>query len=198
MLGQMIATVSELRDMYAQRGQQRYDEAVTQEQHALQCAALARAAGADDELVAAALLHDLGHLLAPPRDPTVPRPSRETPDTHHGGYGAAVLRGLAPERVVWLVEHHVVAKRYLCTVEPTYGEGLSPASVRSLQAQGGVIDAARCRELQAHPWFSDAVWLRRWDDRAKDPKARVPEFAAYTALLETLLRRIARSQGGER
>jgi phosphonate degradation associated HDIG domain protein len=198
MLGPMIATVSELRDVYAQRGQQRYDEAVTQEQHALQCAALARAAGADDELVAAALLHDLGHLLAPPRDPTVPRPSRETPDTHHGGYGAAVLRGLAPERVVWLVEHHVVAKRYLCTVEPTYLAGLSPASVRSLQAQGGVIDAAHCRELQAHPWFSDAVRLRRWDDRAKDPKARVSEFAAYTPLLETLLRRTASSQGGER
>ena len=197
MLGPMIATVSELRDVYAQRGQQRYDEAVTQEQHALQCAALARAAGADDELVAAALLHDLGHLLAPPRDPTVPRPSRETPHPSRRvrGHGAAragsraggVARG-ASRRGQALPLHgraHVPA-------------GLSPASVRSLQAQGGVIDAAHCRELQAHPWFSDAVRLRRWDDRAKDPKARVPEFAAYTPLLETLLRRTASSQGGER
>jgi phosphonate degradation associated HDIG domain protein len=190
MLGQtMIATVPDLQALYAERGRRRYDEAVTQEQHALQCAALARAAGADDELVAAALLHDLGHLLAPPRDPDAPRVSRETADTHHGGHGAAVLRGLASERMAWLVEHHVVAKRYLCTVEPAYAAGLSPASVRSLQAQGGVIDAARCRELEGHPWFADAVRLRRWDDLAKDAGARVVEFGAYAEMLERLLRR---------
>jgi gamma-butyrobetaine dioxygenase len=189
MLGEtMVATVSDLQALYAERGRRRYAEAVTQEEHALQCAALARAAGADDELVAAALLHDVGHLLAPPRDPTAPRVSTESPSTHHGGHGAALLRGLASERVAWLVEHHVVAKRYLCTVEPEYAAGLSPASVRSLQAQGGVIDAARCRELEGHPWFADAVRLRRWDDLAKDPAAQMPAFGAYTGLLEKLLR----------
>lgn len=190
MLGQtMVATVSDLQTLYAERGRRRYDEAVTQEEHALQCAALARAAGADDELVAAALLHDVGHLLAPPRDPDAPRVSRESPSTHHGGHGAALLRGLTSERVAWLVEHHVVAKRYLCTVEPAYAAGLSPASVRSLQAQGGIIDAATCLELEAHPWFADAVRLRRWDDGAKDPAARVAEFGAYVGLLNQLLRR---------
>jgi len=183
----VIEGAGHLEALYVERGRLRYGEAVTQEEHALQCAALARAAGADDELVVAALLHDIGHLLAPPRGDAPP--VRETPSDHHGGSGAAFLRVLLPERVAWIVEHHVVAKRYLCAAEPTYVSGLSPASVRSLAAQGGQLDVAGCRRLHAHPWFPDAIRLRRWDDLAKAPFARVPRFAAYAETLERLARR---------
>ena len=49
---------------FDRRGADGYSgEAVTQEAHALQCAALAEAAGAGEALVVAALLHDLGHLI---------------------------------------------------------------------------------------------------------------------------------------
>jgi hypothetical protein len=44
------------------RGQDRYDESVSQLEHALQAAALARVEGAPAALVVAALLHDVGHL----------------------------------------------------------------------------------------------------------------------------------------
>ncbi len=66
---------------------------------------------------------------------------------------------------------------------------LSPASTRSLQAQGGRLDAGGCRRLEAHPWFADALRLRRWDDLAKEPSVGVPGFEAYTALLSRLFRR---------
>src|ERR671937_143250 len=92
-------------------GVRRYPKAVTQLEHALQCAALARRERADDEVVLAALLHDIGHLVA--RAP-------DGPAGHHGHEGADLLRPWVPERVAWLVEHHVVAKRYLCTVNPSY------------------------------------------------------------------------------
>ena len=182
----MIENATSVEALYAERGRMRYGEAVTQEEHALQCAALARASGADDELVVAALLHDIGHLLVPPRGDAAPM--GETPSDHHGGSGAALLRVLLPERVAWIVEHHVVAKRYLCAVEPEYMSGLSPASIRSLAAQGGQLDAAECRRLEAHPWFLDAVRLRRWDDLAKAPFARVPRFGAYAETLARLAR----------
>ena len=60
--------LDELRAMFATYGKTMYDSVVTQEEHALQTAALAERAGASDMLVTASLLHDVGHLrgeLAP-------------------------------------------------------------------------------------------------------------------------------------
>src|SRR5262249_61640332 len=111
-----------------------------------------------DEVVLAALLHDIGHLVA--RTP-------DGPDGHHGHEGAELLRPWVPARVAWLVEHHVVAKRYLCTVNPSYAERLSPASVRSLAAQGAGLDLEQRLALETRPWFADAVPSRRWDGEAK-------------------------------
>src|SRR5262245_57467702 len=82
-----------------------FGEAVTQVEHALQCGHLARQARANEELVAAALLHDIGHLLAPGAD---------LGSINHAEHGAAYLRGLgAREMVARLVSGHVQAKRYL-------------------------------------------------------------------------------------
>src|ERR671923_113025 len=117
--------------LFAAHGAGRYGEDVTQLEHALQCAALARRARADDEVVLAALLHDLGHLVTQ---------APEAPGGHHGHEGAALLKPWVPARVAWLVEHHVVAKRYLCTVDPRYATRLSTASVYSLTVQGAALD----------------------------------------------------------
>ena len=164
--------------LFAAHGARRYGETVTQLEHALQCAALARRERADDEVVLAALLHDVGHLVAH---------RLESSDTHHGHDGAELLRSSVPERVAWLVEHHVVAKRYLCTVDPRYMERLSPASIRSLAAQGAVLDLRQRLALEAEPWFADAVRIRRWDDEAKVVGALTPPLEAYRPLLERWL-----------
>lgn len=158
------------------RGDAHYGEAVTQRDHALQCAVLASRARADDELVLAALLHDLAHLVAPE--------GRDTPHRHHGHEGAALVRPFVPERVAWVIEHHVAAKRYLCAVDPGYFERLSSASVHSLRAQGGPLGADEQAALTAHPWFADALHVRRWDEEAKQPELKVLPLVAWVPLLE--------------
>lgn len=139
-------------------------EAVDQRTHALQTAAHAVEAGADDELVVAAALHDIGRAGA------VAVRHRGMP---HERAGAAFARERLTERIAWAIEQHVPAKRYLVTVDPDYHAGLSPVSVRSLRAQGGPMTPGEVAEFGAHPWATDAIALRRWDDAAKDPSGPV-------------------------
>jgi predicted HD phosphohydrolase len=153
----------------------RGDEPVSALDHALQCAARARSARADDEVVLAALLHDVGHLLSD---------AEETPWSHHGLWAARFLRPFVPARVAWLVESHVLAKRYLCTVDRAYAERLSLGSTRSWIRQGGTLDGEARREMERQPWLADVLALRRWDEAAKDPGAPVPPLPAYRGVIE--------------
>lgn len=137
-------------------------EPVDQRQHALQAAALAQAEAADDELVLAALLHDIGRA-----DVVVAR----YPGAGHDLAGEMFLREILGERLAWLVGSHAEAKRYLVTTDPLYTTRLTPASVQSLEVQGGRMSEGEVRRFESHPWFGDAVRLRRWDDGAKDPSA---------------------------
>jgi predicted HD phosphohydrolase len=151
------------------------DDAVSALDHALQCAALARRAGAGDEVVLAALLHDVGHLISD---------AEESPVTHHGKWAARFLQPFVPTRVAWLVEHHVVAKRYLCTVDRSYAERLSLGSLRSSLRQGGTLDRAACLALERERWLPDVLSIRRWDEEAKTHGLNVPGLFAYRDLLE--------------
>jgi predicted HD phosphohydrolase len=75
-----------------------YDEDVTELEHALQAAALAIADGAPDHLVAAALLHDVGHLVS---DDNVTLDEPLTEDFEHERVGARSLghRARRPARL---------------------------------------------------------------------------------------------------
>lgn len=137
-------------------------EAVDQLSHALQAGTLAARSGARPELVAAALLHDIG------RSPTV---GAELPGVPHERTGAAYCRRHVGADTAWLVGSHVLAKRALVATEPDYAGRLSPASVRSLAVQGGpAVDTELARFLD-HRLASEAIALRRWDDQAKLPGA---------------------------
>jgi gamma-butyrobetaine dioxygenase len=87
------------------------------------------------------------------------------------------------------VKLHVAAKRYLCAVDPAYFRQLSPASVQSLELQGGPFNAAEIREFEANPFYREAVQLRRWDDAAKIPHLSVPELEHYRPHLEAAVAR---------
>lgn len=153
-----------------------YDgEAVGQLQHALQCAALARDAGHGPEVVVAALLHDVG------RSPVALRELQSAGITggEHGRLAGAWLRPLVGERVAWLAEQHVPAKRYLVATDPDYEAGLSPTSRRTLEAQGGPMQPGEVAAFERQPGWRAAADLRRWDDLAKDPDAEVPPLEAY-------------------
>lgn len=154
-------------------------EAVSQLQHALQCAHLAEQADASVELVAAALLHDLGHLL-----PTGTKSSAAGVDDLHQYLAIPFLRGVFPDAVLEPVGMHVEAKRYLCFADPSYHSTLSPASQRSLVLQGGPFSQEQAELFIAKPFATDAVALRRWDDLAKDPGAITPGWDHYAAVME--------------
>jgi phosphonate degradation associated HDIG domain protein len=179
----MNARVGQIVALYESRGGIPYSrDRVSHLEHALQAAAQARAAGAQDSLVVAALLHDVGHLLA--ADDGL---AAHGVDDEHEAHGSAFLgRYFAPE-VARPVGLHVAAKRYLCWAEPDYAEQLSPMSVRSLALQGGPFTSAEARAFEQRFGFREAVMLRRWDENAKVPGLRVPDLAQYHALLERCL-----------
>jgi gamma-butyrobetaine dioxygenase len=157
-----------------------FGEPVTQTAHALQTAYLAEVACAPDSLVVAALLHDVGHLLH-----GLPETIAEQGiDALHEDRGAAWLARYFDDAVVDPVRLHVAAKRYLCAVEPTYLERLSPASRRSLELQAGPFTSAEIRKFEGEPHYQAAVALRRWDDEAKVPTLDVPGLNHYRSRLE--------------
>ena len=179
-------SVDEVLALYERYGERRYDEALSQLAHAEQTAALARAAGAADEVVVAALLHDVGHLLEMeeadgPRDRSV--------DHRHESVGAAWLASLYGPGVTAPIALHVRAKRYLCAVEPEYHDGLSAGSVASLERQGGPLTLDEVVAFEANPGWEGAVALRRWDDEAKVLALEVAAIETYRALLEQIVSR---------
>jgi gamma-butyrobetaine dioxygenase len=173
--------VDEIAGLFARRGQEHYGEDITQLEHALQTAALARRAGSPPALVAAALLHDLGHLIDGAND-------WGEGDLRHDRTGAAWLAQHFGPEVTQPVRLHVAAKRYLCRTEPGYFETLSAASVRSLQHQGGPMTEEQAEAFRREPGFAEGVALRRWDDGGKVEGLEVVGFDHYRALLAALVR----------
>lgn len=172
----------------------RYADGVNQRDHALQCAALAERAGSDDALVAAALLHDVGHLLTADQrraDGSVGA------DLHHERVGARYLRRFFGPDVTGPVVLHVDAKRYLCAVDHDYFAILSPVSVRSLELQGGPMTPGEALAFEARSGWHAAADLRRWDDGAKVAGARCPPLDHYIPLLESLLGAQSMSSGAK-
>ena len=154
-------------------------ESVSALAHALQCAQLAEDARADSHLVAAALLHDVGHFVA-----IAEVGEAEDVDDVHELRGVAVLVRDFPPAVIEPIRLHVAAKRWLTAVEPAYLRGLSPASVHSLAQQGGPFDGAQIARFEALPFAEHAVRLRRWDDSAKTPGRATPGLDYYLALVD--------------
>lgn len=178
------ASVDEVLALLEWWGRERYDEEVTQLDHALQTAAHARAEGAEPALVAAALLHDVGHLLVL-RAGGVADGDVEV-DLAHEARGARWLARLFPAAVTGPIALHVAAKRYRCAVDPAYHASLSAGSVRSLVRQGGPMDDGEKARFERNPAHLDAVRLRSWDDAGKDLAVTVPALASYRPLLESL------------
>jgi predicted HD phosphohydrolase len=171
-----VRALDDVLELYERWGDQHYDEVVAQGLHARQTAALAAEAGADDAVVAAALLHDLGHLLDLAGH--LPGPHEVT--------GSAFLAGLFPAAVTDPIRLHVEAKRYLCAVDPAYRDCLSAGSKRSLLRQGGALAPDEVAAFEALPGATGAVALRRWDDAGKVAGLTVPELAAFEPVLRSV------------
>lgn len=157
-------------------------ESVSQLEHGLQAALLAEQEGAPDELVVAALLHDIGHLL---HDLPDDAPDNGVDDLHEN-LGAAWIKGRFPASVLEPVRLHVASKRYLCAFEPGYLEALSEPSRVSLQLQGGPMSAEECEAFREGEFFESAIRLRRWDDEAKIAGLETPPLSYFLRHIEAV------------
>lgn len=158
-------------------------EAVTMTQHQLQAAALATAAGEPDDLVVAALLHDIGHMI----EPRAGEALADDRDAHHDEAGARWLSRWFGRGVTEPVRLHVAAKRFLVATEPDYAAKLSPASVHTLRLQGGPMSAHETAAFRANPHAANAIALRRLDEAAKDATKDVPLLDSYRAVVHRTL-----------
>lgn len=169
--------------IYQDRGGDHYGEAVTQLEHALQCAYVAKEDGAGPDLIVAALLHDIGHLLHKRGEDAADRGI----DTCHERIGAGFLALGFPKAVSEPVALHVKAKRYLATMDITYLTGLSPASLQSFYLQGGIMTDEEIKAFQAEPYAEDALRLRRYDEMGKVMGVTMPDFASYVPMMRHCL-----------
>ena len=172
----MALTIDDIERLFTEKGGEQYSgEPVTQLQHALQSALQAENEGADDELVTAALLHDLGHLLHDLGE----TPSLRGVDDVHQYRALPFLRGLFSDRVLDPIKFHVDAKRYLCATREPYYAALSADSKRSLALQGGIFNEAQAQAFIAQPGAAEAVRVRVWDDLAKQEHLATPPLSHY-------------------
>ena len=171
-------------DIFLRRGAESYlGEDVTMSQHMLQGAQLAEQADAGDIMVAAALLHDIGHYTNEfPEDALA-----KGVNNHHDEAGARVLANFFPTIVTECARQHVAAKRYLCATDESYFYKLSDASVHTLHLQGGPMDADEVIAFESNPHLSDIVQVRYWDDKGKDPNVTTPPFEHYVPMLQRVV-----------
>lgn len=182
----MTDVVYDIMTIVETRGRAAYGaEAVSQDEHAVQSAMLAERAGSLPALVAAALLHDIGHMVSADGE----HPAERGIDALHERIGQKYLRRWFGPDVTEPVALHVAAKRYLCAAEPDYRAALSPASERSLMLQGGPFTPSEMTAFLQGPYSEAAIALRRWDDGAKVPGIDLTPLKHFEPFLRQVLKR---------
>ena len=174
----------EIKRLFQERGASWYaGEEVTQLEHALQSAMLAERADASSSLIAAALLHDVGHLL----DEEFADCAMAGIDDHHEARAAVWLKESFGPEVCDPIKMHVAAKRYRCAVDADYRDRLSSASQRSLELQGGPFNETQAEAFRKHRFFEESIRLREWDDKAKIPGLETPPLEHFLPYVEESL-----------
>ena len=172
----------EIIQLYTLYGEDEYaGEKVSQLEHMVQAAQLARAQGYDDEVVLAAFLHDIGHIA---EKQTANNSMDKFGIKDHEATGASFLteRGFS-RRLTGLVGSHVSAKRYLTLREAGYYEKLSEASKKTLAFQGGPMSEEEADRMETDPLFREIIQMRRWDEEAKREDQPIPSLSIFKQLI---------------
>ena len=174
--------------LYQQHGSNEYaGEKVSQLEHMMQAALLAKNAGYDNEIVLAAFLHDIGHICAAAY---IQKDMNGFGVMNHEKIGASFLRKRGfGERVARLVENHVSAKRYLTFKHPEYFEGLSEASKNTLVFQGGKMTADEAFLFEQDELFEEFIQMRKWDELAKEVDIPLQPLQYFRQLMIDYLER---------
>jgi len=155
-----------------------YGEQLNMLEHALQAAAEAVNADADESMVLACLMHDIGHSFGNAGRWGLPG---------HAELGAQALQQIFNPSVVEPIRLHVAAKRYLIAKDKTYSSKLSEASIASLAQQGGPMSDEEISIFEANPYHLAAIELRRFDDAGKSTNLNVEPVESYRKLIEAAL-----------
>ena len=181
----MSDCIANIELLFISQGQKSYaGEGVSQLGHALQSGQLAMASGAPETLVAAAFLHDLGHMLNDQGE----TPTLRGLDDKHEVWASDFLANHFPLSVSEPVRLHVAAKRVLCAIQPDYIKKLSKDSIRSLALQGGPMSQHELEEFFQSDFAEDSILIRAWDDQAKKPKTATPNLRYFLDLCERVLK----------
>lgn len=157
-------------------------EPVTQIEHMVQAAMLAEENNESDEVILAALFHDIGHLVAFDKE-TMGKFGIK----RHETLGADYLRKLGiPETIAELVESHVSSKRYLSR-DVNYYNRLSSASKKTLKYQGGPFNDIEASKYEKQTNFKSYINLRLYDDKAKEVGKIIKPLEHYQLLLRNYL-----------
>ena len=173
-----------LGSIFDRRGGEEYlGEPVTMGQHMLQGATIAEQNDQPEEIIVAALLHDIGHFTSEfgtysPDD---------TEDRHHEEAGGEVLERFFPSVITDSVRYHVAAKRYLCATRPEYFRRLSKASVHTLSLQGGPMSVDEVADFERNPNLKAIVAVRYLDDAGKRPDMETPDFWHFAPMVQRMV-----------
>lgn len=182
---QIQQTVDEVISLYKNFGNEDYiGEPVSQIEHMCQCAQLAEASGADEDVILAAFFHDIGHLceFAFPEKKLQHMDGVGIVDHEKLGYTYLRSKGFS-EKIARLVQSHVEAKRYLTFKYPEYFNQLSEASIKTLVFQGGVMRQEEATAFESDPLYKLYVQLRRWDEQAKETAKPLPPLDNYRQMM---------------
>jgi len=173
---QIESTVDNIFELYAMHGAEEYaGEKVSQLEHMCQAAMMAMQEGYDDEVILAAFLHDVGHLL-----PQVHGTMGDYGMIDHEKMGADYLHKLGfSDRLCRLIAAHVNAKRYLTWKDRVYYDQLSEASKKTLEYQGGSMQETEAKQFESDPLFDLYIKMRRWDEAAKVEHQQVPDLSLF-------------------
>ncbi|MGI9402800.1 MAG: (R)-1-hydroxy-2-trimethylaminoethylphosphonate oxygenase [Rhizobiaceae bacterium] len=178
--------VAFLGSIFDRRGNEEYlGEPVTMGQHMLQGATIAKQNSQSEEIIVAALLHDIGHFTSEFGTFTMD----DVEDRHHEHAGAEVLDRFFPTVITDCVRYHVAAKRYLCATKPEYFKRLSEASVHSLNLQGGPMNADEVDQFERLPNFKQIIAVRYLDDAGKMPEMQTPDFRHFAPMVQRIVDR---------
>lgn len=167
--------------IFDRRGGEEYlGEPVTMGEHMLQGATIAEQNGQSEEIIVAALLHDIGHFTSEFGTFTMD----DTEDRHHEDAGAEVLERFFPKVITDCCRYHVAAKRYLCATRPAYFKRLSEASIHSLNLQGGAMNATEVAEFEKNPNLETIIAVRYLDEAGKRPDMETPDYWHFAPMVQ--------------
>ncbi|MBO9478008.1 HD domain-containing protein [Shimia sp. R11_0] len=171
-------------DIFARCGDEEYlGEPVTMAEHMLQGATIAEQNGQPEDIIVAALLHDIGHFTSEFGTFSM----EDTEDRYHEEAGAKVLAAFFPSVVIDCVRYHVAAKRYLCATKPEYFKRLSDASIHSLNLQGGPMSAEEVTEFEKNPNLKKIIQVRYLDEAGKRPDMQTPDYAHFAPMVQRIV-----------